>query len=304
MDPPCQLFDYAKRLDRSLPFPTLTAAIHPRTVDEMIHRVTGQKDPLVQLLRELVGEEGRRRNGRFFVETDELVRRAFDYGGAVDSLILTERFAAAPQSAHLLDRAAQAKIDIYTATEGLLAKILDAKPTPECLAIVERRVSQLASVFTGACPLVMMVEHGENADNLGMLLRSTDASGVDGVVLTADTTDPFSRRVVRGSRGAVFTVPICVQHDPLKAISEAKKAGVQVVATSARSDVYYTTIDYSKPTMIVVGNEHIGISDAVRSHADTVARIPMRGKINSLNIAVAASVVLYEAVRQRGTNPA
>ncbi len=268
----------------------------------MIHRVTGQKDPIVQLLRELVGEEGRKRNARFFVETDELVRRAFDYGGKVDSLILTERFAAAPQSAHLLERAAQAHVDIYTSTEGLLAKILDAKPTPECLAIVERRVSPLADMFTAPCPLVMMVEHGENADNLGMLLRSTDASGVDAVVLTADTTDPFSRRVVRGSRGAIFTVPVCIHYDAVKAISEAKKAGLQVVATSARSDVPYTAVDYSKPTMVIVGNEHIGISDAVRTHADTVARIPMRGKINSLNIAVAASVVLYEAVRQRGTN--
>jgi tRNA G18 (ribose-2'-O)-methylase SpoU len=85
-------------------------------------------------------------------------------------------------------------------------------------------------------------------------------------------------------------------------MSEAKKAGLQVIATSAQSDVPYAAIDYSKPTMIIVGNEHIGISDAVRSHADTVARIPMRGKINSLNIAVAASVVMYEAVRQRGTN--
>lgn len=258
----------------------------------------------MQLLRELVGEDGRRKHSRFFVEAEEIVRRAFDYGGKVDSIVLTERFAASQESADFLSRASHSGADVFTATEGLLAKILDAKPTPECLAIVERKVAALADMFTSACPFVMMVEHGDNADNLGMLLRSTDAAGVDGVILVAETTDPFSRRVVRGSRGAVFTVPICIQRDPVKAISEAKKAGLQVIATSARSDVIYTDLDYTKPTMVIVGNEHVGISEAVREHADTVARIPMLGKINSLNIAVAASLLLYEAVRQRGTNRA
>lgn len=262
--------------------------------------VSGQKDPVVQLLRELTGEDGRKRRGQFFAEGEELVRRAFDYGGKVESLILTERFAVSPQAADLLERAAQARADIYTASEGLLAKILDAKPTPECLAVAERRVAALPDVFTADCPLIAMVEHGENADNLGMLLRSTDASGVDGVILAAETTDPFSRRVVRGSRGAVFTVPLCIQYDAAKPIAEAKKHGLQVIATSARTDVAYTAVDYTKPTMIVVGNEHIGISDTVRGLADSVVRIPMRGRINSLNIAVAASLVLYEAVRQRG----
>ncbi len=261
--------------------------------------MTGQKDPVVQLLRELTGEEGRKRHGQFFAEGEELVRRAFDYGGNVESLIVAERYAASPQAADLLERAAQARTNVYTASEGLLSKILEAKPTPECLAIVERRLAALAEMFHSDCPLVAMVERGENADNLGMLLRSTDAAGVDGVILAADTTDPFSRRVVRGSRGAVFTVPICIQYDASKAIAEAKKQGLQVVATSARSDIAYTAVDYTNPTMIVVGNEHIGISDTVRNAADAVVRIPMRGRINSLNIAVAASLVLYEAVRQR-----
>lgn len=262
--------------------------------------VSGQKDPVVQLVRELTGEDGRKRRGLFFAEGDELVRRAFDYGGTVDSLVLTDRYAASAQAADLLERAAQARTDVFTASEGLLAKILEAKPTPECLAIVERRVAALADMFTSECPLVAMVEHGENADNLGMLLRSTDASGVDGVILAAETTDPFSRRVVRGSRGAVFTVPLCIHYDIAKPIAEAKKRGLQVIATSARTDIAYTAIDYTTPTMIVVGNEHIGISDTMRASADAVVRIPMRGRINSLNIAVAASLVLYEALRQRG----
>ncbi len=265
----------------------------------MVRKATGQKDPIVVLLRELANEDGRRRAGRFAAEGEEIARRAFDYGGRVDTLIVTERFAADPGFAELAERARYAGAEIVTATEGLLAKVLEAKPTPECIAIVERCVAALADVLAAPDALVLMVEHGENADNLGMLLRSTDAAGVDGVVLAADTTDPFARRVVRGSRGAVFTIPICLQRDAARVIDTAKKAGLQVVATSARSDMPYTSVDFRKPTMVIVGNEHVGVSDAVRNRADAVVAIPMRGRINSLNIAVAGSIVLYEAVRQR-----
>ena len=159
-----------------------------------------------------------------------------------------------------------------------------------------------------ACPLGQLItqlspsllsDRLQLGDNLGMLLRSTEATGVDGVVLSGDTTDPFSRRVLRGSRGAVFSVPICIRRESAKAIEEARSSGLQVIATSANADTPYTDIEYTKPTMIIVGSEHTGISDAVREFSDAVVQIPMLGRINSLNIAVAASIVLYEAVRQR-----
>ena len=265
----------------------------------MIRQATGQKDPIIALLRELSTEDGRKRTERFFAEGEEIVKRAFDYGGGVHFLIVTERFSSNPKCAKLAERAQCAGAEIVTATEGLLAKVLEAKPTPECIAIVERKTAALADILNSPSALILMVEHGENADNLGMLLRSTDASGLDGAILASDTTDPFARRVVRGSRGAVFTTPICIQHSAIKTVEAAKKAGLQVVATSAQSDLSFTSVDFTVPTMIVVGNEHVGISDELRSQADTIAKIPMHGKINSLNIAVAGSVVLYEALRQR-----
>ncbi len=266
----------------------------------MLRKVTGQKDPIITLLRHLTTEDGRRSARRFFAEGEELVLRAFDYGGKVDALILTERFASSAQAAGLVSRAEAAGAEVCVATEGLIAKTLEAKPVPECIAVAERGVVPLSRVLSGKTRLVLMVEHGENADNLGMLLRSTDAAGVDGVVLAADTTDPFARRVVRGSRGAVFTVPICIQPDPVKVIEEARAAGFQIVSSSARSDIFHTKIDYTAPTMLIVGNEHVGVSDTVRSLSDAVVRIPMRGRINSLNIAVAASILMYEVLRQRG----
>lgn len=262
-------------------------------------RVTGQKDPNILLLRELTTEEGRRTRGLFFAEGEELANRAFAFGVRVHSLILSDKFVDSEAARVLLGKAESAGVPAFTASEGLIGKILESKPTPECLVIVERRVEGLSQVFEGCCPLVVMVEAGENADNLGMLLRSAEAAGVSGVVLTADTVDPFCRRAVRGSRGAVFTLRIGIQKDSARAITAARDAGLQVVASSARAETLYTRVDLTKPSLIVVGNEHVGISETVRSMSDVVVRIPMFGRIRSLNIAVAASILLYEAVRQR-----
>ena len=269
------------------------------SVNARLTKASGQKDPIIVLLRELTTEEGRRSRALFFAEGEELVLRAFDYGAHVQSLILTERFAASERARAVLDRALGVRAEVFTTTEGLLAKTLEAKPTPECVAIVERRLAELADVFAAEAALVLMVESGENADNLGMLLRSADAAGVSGVVLAANTIDPFGRRTVRGSRGAVFTVPISIQRDPARVVEEARRHGLQAVATSANADTLYTDIDYAKPTLVIVGNEHVGISPTVREISDCVVRVPMLGRVNSLNIASAASIVLYEVVRQR-----
>ncbi|MCX8052697.1 MAG: RNA methyltransferase [Armatimonadetes bacterium] len=262
-------------------------------------RITGQKDPIMTLLREITTQEGRRARSLFFVEGDELVLRAYDFGGPVHSLILTERFVTSAGAQQIVERAAALGTPVFTTTSGLLDKILQAKPTPECLAIVERKLAKLSDVFSKEKALVVMLERGENADNLGMLLRSADAVGVSGVILTADTVDPFSRRAVRGSRGAVFAVQICIVKDATHAIEEARTSGLRIVATSARANTLYTTTDFTKPTLVIVGNEHTGISDSVWECSDQVVRIPMMGRVNSLNVAVAASVILYEAVRQR-----
>jgi RNA methyltransferase, TrmH family len=261
--------------------------------------VSGQKDPIIVLLRELQNSEGRRKHRRFFAEEVEIVRRAFDFGAKVEAVIVTEKLADTPETTALLEAAATNNTPIYAATSGLIGKVLDAKPTPDCIAIIERKTASLDEVAAAPDALIQVVESCENADNLGMLLRSTEAAGVTSVVLTGDTADPFARKVVRGSRGAVFNVPLCIEPDIKKVAQALKSGGIQLVATSARAENAYTDVDYTKPCAVTVGNEHTGISDELREAADVVVRIPMLGRINSLNIAVAASIMLYEVVRQR-----
>ncbi|MEI6217561.1 MAG: RNA methyltransferase [bacterium] len=262
----------------------------------------GQRDPRMQMLRELQTEAGRRKHARFTVEEAEMVRRAMDLGAAVETIIVADAFARTAEGQHLCDKARSSGLDVCSASPGLIGKMLGAKPIPDCAAIVRQKLVALTSILQKPRPLLQMVEHCESADNLGMLLRSTDAAGTDGVILSADTTDPFSRRAVRGSRGAVFTIPLCIAPDTVAAFDTARRAKVRIVATSASATTFYSEVDYTGPTLIVVGNEHTGLSRAARESADIVVRIPMLGRIHSLNIAVAASIMLFEATRQRSQN--
>jgi TrmH family RNA methyltransferase len=174
-----------------------------------MRQADGRKDPLVQRLQALHNEAGRLKHGAYFIEGAELVRRAMDFGASLEAILLTPAFARTEEGAHLLDKAAAGRVESCAVSPGLLASVLGAKPTPDCVAILVRRTVSIAEAVGGSNALVQMVENGESADNLGMLMRTVDAAGATGVILAGATVDPFNRRTVRGSRGAVFTMPVC-----------------------------------------------------------------------------------------------
>lgn len=260
--------------------------------------IQGQKDTIIKTLRRVKTAPGRRKENLFIVEGLDLCTRALHYGANIHSVICTEQFALSTDGQQLC-KTLPLSCPIYVSSLGLISKCLEAKPTPHCLALVHRQTYPIDHLLTHECPLILGIDHGDHADNLGMVLRSAEAAAVTGVLLSADTVDPFGRKVVRGSRGGNFHVPISIADNILDAIQHAQSHGVQVITTSANTDQFYHEINYQKPSLVIIGNEHNGISDAVLHASDHCVRIPMLGKINSLNIAVAGSIMLFEAQRQR-----
>ena len=268
----------------------------PKPLLPEMEPIKGIKNPIYRLLQVAKSAEGRKKHGVYIINGPELVKRALQYGQCVESVILSNTFTNTVEGQKL--RILAQSQPVYEVSPGWLGKAIGSKPLPKCLAIAKRKLSTLEELLSTK-ELLLMVDDMENIDNLGMLLRSTDATGVGGVLLTGKTPDPFHQRTVRGSRGAVFSVPICMKSNSLKVLHEARKKGFQIVATSANEGFAYTELDYQRPTIVIVGNEHTGISQDVLVEAHQVANIPMAGQINSLNVSVAASVMLYEAVRQR-----
>jgi len=166
------------------------------------------------------------------------------------------------------------------------------------LAVVDSVVRSCADLRVGPTPLALVCQGVEKPGNLGAMLRTADAAGVEAVVAVDPVTDWGNPNLVRASKGTVFSVPVASSRTA-EALQWLSDNGIALVATTPDTDLDYTDVDYTGPVAIAVGAEKSGLTDEVLAAAAHRIRIPMEGRANSLNVATSAAVVIYEAVRQR-----
>jgi TrmH family RNA methyltransferase len=147
-------------------------------------------------------------------------------------------------------------------------------------------------------PLIILAEAIEKPGNLGAILRTADAARVDAVLVCDPRVDAYSPNVVRASRGTVFTVPV-VETKGTQALDYLQQRGIQILAATPSAKVEYTHLDLRGPLAVAVGTEDLGLSTLWMDHADTRVKIPMMGKVNSLNVSIATALIVYEVMRQR-----
>lgn len=163
--------------------------------------------------------------------------------------------------------------------------------------------TSLDDLIVGELPLVIIAESVEKPGNLGAMLRTADAAGVDAILVCDPRVDPYSPNVVRASRGTIFTVPV-VETSSAQALVFLQKRSIKVLAAAPSAAAEYTQQDLRTPLAIAVGTEDEGLSEFWLSQADLKVKIPMMGKVNSLNVSVSTALIVYEAVRQRSQTSA
>lgn len=256
-------------------------------------------------IKEAIGlRERSHRNatGLFIVEGYRELLRAIDGKQAIESLFfcpslflgsnewaLIERLKL--QGARLFECADKVfhKLSYRDRPDGLLAI---AKQQPLTLERLEEKIALEQN------PFLVVAEAIEKPGNLGTILRSSDAVGVDGLIVCDRCTDVFNPNVVRASVGTLFTVPV-VEAAGLETLHWLKKRGIQILAATPSAEREYTAVDMSGPLAIAVGTEQLGLSELWMKEADIQVRIPMCGVADSLNVAMATTLLLYEALRQR-----
>jgi TrmH family RNA methyltransferase len=165
------------------------------------------------------------------------------------------------------------------------------------VGIFEQRWKKLEDLRPGRDETLVALDRVRDPGNLGTIIRTADAAGATGVILIGECTDPFSLETVRATMGSVFAVPV-VKCSVEEFLSWQKRSGTQVVATHLAGAVDYRTVDYSKkPVVLLMGNEQSGLPDNLAKAADRTVRIPQQGRADSLNLAVASAVMLFEARR-------
>lgn len=203
-----------------------------------------------------------------------------------------------PSDAALLDQARAAAGEVIEVTPAVFAKLAYRENPDGWLAVVPAPSTRLEDLALGHAPLLLVAESVEKPGNLGALLRSADAAGVTAVIVCDPATDVNNPNVVRSSRGTRFTVPI-VEAGTAETLAWLATHQVRIAAATPQADLAYTDADLCGPLAIAVGAESDGLTAAWLSRADLRLRIPMRGRVNSLNVATSAALLLYEALRQR-----
>ncbi|CAA9368620.1 MAG: RNA methylase DR1017 [uncultured Nocardioidaceae bacterium] len=169
------------------------------------------------------------------------------------------------------------------------------------LAVVADPARPLDAISLSDTPLVLVSEGVEKPGNLGAMLRTAEAAGVDAVVAASPVTDWGNPNVVRASKGTVFTLPVA-SATTAEVYDWARLRGLRLIAATPQTDTPIGAVDLTGPTAVVVGAEHTGVSDTWLAAADVAAKVPMFGRVNSLNVATSAALVVYEAVRQRASD--
>lgn len=257
--------------------------------------ITSAQNPKIKMLLQLQQKSSERRKaGLFVAEGRREIMHCVEAGYEIDTLFYCPDLIGGDDFA--TDLAARSKS--FAVSRDVYAKIAYRGSTEGAVAEVKTRRMNLADLQLSERPLIVVLESVEKPGNLGAVLRSADAAGADAVIVCDPLTDLYNPNLIRSSIGAVFTVP-CVACSSEECIAFLKRKGISILTAQLQdSSIYYET-DMRKGTAIVIGTESTGLTDVWREAADAHIRIPMLGRLDSLNASVSAAILLFEAVRQR-----
>ena len=262
------------------------------TVRETI--VTSPQNDKAKRWASLQHRKYRDRHGAFLAEGAHLVQEALAAGETVEAVVFDEGRGWPAD----LDRGlAAAAGEIVRASGEVMAKCTATDSPPPVFAVVRKRPPDPAVLFRPGA-LIVALDGLRDPGNVGTIIRSADAAGADAVLLGKNTVDLYNPKTIRSTMGSLFHLPVA-ECDLAEWLPRAKAAGVAVYAARMEEadDVY--SLDLTKDTWFVIGNEGAGVSPDVQRAAGAFVRIPMRGRAESLNAAMAATVLLFEAMRQR-----
>ena len=270
--------------------------------------VTSAQNPKIKNLLLLQEKSrARREQGLFVVEGRRELEHCLEGGYAVHTVFycpsiigegafsVADMMADAPENASFSVMEGVQYIEI---PEQLYKKVAYRDSTEGIIAEVEYKAQNLEDLQLPDNPLIVVLESVEKPGNLGAVLRSADAAGADAVLIGDPLTDLYNPNLIRASIGAVFTVPV-VAAPSADIIAFLKARGIQILTAQLQDSSFYYDVDMRRGTAIVMGTESTGLTQVWRQAADAHIRIPMLGRLDSLNVSVSAAILLIEAVRQR-----
>jgi TrmH family RNA methyltransferase len=253
------------------------------------------------LLRQARAVRDGKESKLIFVEGLRLCVEALRSRLSIEALIVSEELNRKEKAVEQIAELSKVSRRVATVSEKLLESISYTK-TPQGIVVLAGRPEasreQLEASSTNNA-LLAVLHQINNPVNVGAILRTAEAAGATGIITTKNTSDPFSPKSLRGAMGSAFRLPVWRDADFDEVMQWCRERAINTVATGVQSDLQHTDWDWTRPSALVLGPESTGLSDNELTATDQSVRIPMHGEVESLNVSVAAGIILYEAARQR-----
>lgn len=258
-------------------------------------------NPRIKYIRRLGIRRFRDREKRFVAEGVRFVEEALASAWPVEAVVYCGRVIKSPRGEELLKKADSMNIVVIEIDEALFDELAGTEAPQGVLAVVKQGTVALDDLHPGTAPALLVVVDGvQDPGNLGAIVRSADAAGAGGVILLRGTADIYNPKACRATMGSIFHVPVIQGLAAQEVLAYLARQAIVTIAGDPHGEKVLAGVDLTRPCALIVGGESGGIGAALLDRVDEKARIPMPGRAESLNAAVAASILLYEALRQRG----
>jgi RNA methyltransferase, TrmH family len=264
----------------------------------MAEEITSVANPLIKRVRLLADRRHRRREGAFVVQGIQPVWQAVQSGADIETLIVAPGLLTSRAAERMVAQQQQDGTRVARVGSALFTRLADRDGPTGLAAIVRARPSSLAGLQVRPGSVFAALHEVASPGNLGSIIRTADAAGAAGVILLGNTADPYDPAAVKASMGALFSVPVVSSPTADEFFGWAEGHGITVTVTSPRGPVTCWESPLGRPGAVLLGSEGAGLPADLVQRGDVHVRIPMTGTAESLNLAVAAGILLYEAWRQ------
>jgi len=262
----------------------------------MVKTISSLQNPFIKQLVQLKEKSKlRKQTGLFIIEGKREVSLAIKGNYTLETLYYYADLFSASEAAALEAYG----IDIIEISKPVYEKVAHRETTEGVIAVAKAKDLSLENLkLSSENPLILVAESPEKPGNIGALLRTADAANIDAVIIVNPLTDFYNPNIIRSSVGGVFTVPLATGSTK-EVIAYLKRNNISIYSAILQESVPYDTIDFRTPSALVIGTESTGLTEEWRNDSNAKIRIPMEGKLDSMNLSVAAGILIFEAKRQR-----
>lgn len=265
-------------------------------------RITSASNPLIKETLNSIRKHRKERPAKVLIEGLHLIEAALTAGARMDSVFFTESLADGEEGRKMLEALSRQGDSFFEVSDRVMGRLSDTESPQGIVAALSYQPLMLEELSAPALPLVVIMDGIQDPGNVGTIIRTSDASGADAVILLPGTCDPFMPKPLRASSGSVFNIPV-IETEPAALMKWMRHRSIRLAVTSPdAADTLYDA-HLAQPLAFAFGNEAKGVSRELRETSDFTLKIPIYGRAESLNVGSAAAICLYEVVRQRRAGP-